>query len=393
MVYAASPLPTPTHEEQERSRAVGELLRTHMAARRGGIPFNEYMRLALYAPGLGYYVAGRERLGQGGDFVTAPELAPVFGDTVGHQVAEVIARLGGGEVVEAGGGSGRLAADLLIRMEELGCLPDRYRILEVSPDLSIRQHATLAAEVPHLLPRIEWISDFPQTAWRGVLLANELLDSLPVHRLRITPEGVKEFYVVPTATGFDWQLGPLSDPELVEALPEGGSDLPAGLETEINLEAPAWVAQAGEHLEQGLLLLLDYGYTATEYDSADRWNGTLRCHYRHHTHSDPLWLPGIQDITAHVDFSALAAAGRTAGLEVLGYTSQAQFLLNLGLIQRLESELAGDVTAAEQLRLTNAVKQLTLPDAMGETFKALALGRGVSEPLTGFRWRDRASRL
>jgi SAM-dependent MidA family methyltransferase len=337
-------------------------------------------------------VAGRERLGSGGDFVTAPELTPFFGFTVAGQLSDLLARTGGGDVVEAGAGSGRLAADLLAELERLGRLPERYRILEVSPDLRARQAETLDKAVPHLRERVEWLDDFPDAPWDGALIANELLDSLPVHRLRASKDGVRELCVADAGDGFQWQETE-PDPAAAAALAERAGELPAGTTTEVALEGPAWVAQAAENLRSGGLLLIDYGLTAAEYDDPARAGGTLLCHYRHRAHDDPFFLPGVQDITAHVDFSAIARAAEAAGLDVSGYTTQAQFLMNLGLAHRVEDALAGGVSDAEQLNLANALKQLTLPGGMGESFKVLLLTRGVAGPFPGFRQGDRAGSL
>ena len=394
MEYTESALPEPNDAERERAEAVGAVLRERMAAGGGALPFDQFMRTALYEPGLGYYVGGRERLGRGGDFVTAPELTPFFGYTVAGQVVDILARTGGGDVVEAGAGSGVLAAQLLAELERLGNLPERYRILEVSPDLADRQRRTLERTLPHLMERVEWLEDFPAEPWNGVVVANELLDSLPVHRVRITEEGLKELYVAPDeAGGFQWQEGPLSDPLIADGLGDL-EGLPVGMETEVNLEAPAWVAQAAQNLERGALLLIDYGHPAAELYSPGRVRGTLMCHFRHRAHDDPFYLPGVQDITAHVDFSAVAEAAEGAGLEVGGFAAQAQFLVNLGLTHRVEEYLgAGGVSDEEQLQLATALKQLTLPQGMGESFKALLLVKGLEGPFPGFRQGDRAGEL
>jgi SAM-dependent MidA family methyltransferase len=393
MQYTDSALPEPTPAESERAEAVAELLRERMAAAGGAVPFDQFMRTALYEPGLGYYVGGRERLGRGGDFVTAPELTPFFGYTVAGQVVDLLARSGGGDVVEAGAGSGALAIQVLAELERLGSLPARYRILEVSPDLRERQRRTIERALPHLLERVEWLDDFPAEPWDGVLLANELLDSLPVHRVRLTGEGLAELYVAPDDGGFRWQEGPVSDPIIADRLGDTGG-LPGGMETEVGLEGPAWAARAGEHLRRGGVLFLDYGHPAAELYDPARYSGTLMCHYRHRAHDDPFVLPGVQDITAHVDFSAVAEAARASGLEVAGFTAQAQFLVNLGLTHRVEEYLArGGVDDNEQLQLATALKQLTLPQGMGESFKALLLVKGVEGPFPGFRQGDRSGTL
>lgn len=388
MEYTDSALPEPTPEERERAEMVAVVLRERMDSAGGAIPFDEYMRIALYEPGLGYYVGGRERLGREGDFVTAPELTPLFGYTMAGQVVDLLAHAGGGDVVEAGAGSGALATQLLAELERLGNLPERYRILEVSPDLRERQRATIERALPHLLERVEWLDDFPGEAWDGVLVANELLDSFPVHRARLVDDGLVELYVAPEDGGFRWQEGEVTDPLITERL-EKARPLPTGMETEVGLEAPAWARRAGENLRRGGLLLLDYGQPAVDLYGPERFSGTLMCHYRHRAHKDPFFLPGVQDITAHVDFSAVARTASESGLEVGGFASQAQFLVNLGLAHRVEEYLgAGGVSEEEQYQLATALKQLTLPQAMGESFKALLLVKGVEGPFTGFREGD-----
>lgn len=386
-------LPEPTPEEAARAAEVERVLRERIEAACGHLPFSEFMRIALYEPGLGYYVGGRERLGRDGDFVTAPELTTFFGATVAGQVLDVLARADADEILEAGAGSGELAAQVLAELDRLGSPPRAYRILEVSPDLRDRQYRTLEAAVPHLLARVSWLDDFPEEPWSGVVLANELLDSLPVHRLRVMEEGLAELYVASAGAGFEWREGPLSDPLLGERL-EYGAGLPVGMETEVGLEAPAWVARAGELLQRGGILLIDYGNPAEELYSPERKGGTLMCHFRHRAHPDPFRLPGVQDITADVDFSALAEAGRKAGMEVGGFATQAQFLVNLGLSHRVEELLAREAVGDEErLELANALKRLTLPGGMGERFKALLLVREVEGPFPGFRQGDRGGIL
>ncbi len=386
-------LPEPSSEEIERVKTVTKVLRRRIAASGGAIPFSEFMRIVLYEPGLGYYVGGRKHLGWKGDFVTAPELTHFFGLTVASQVVDLLRRSDSEEVLEAGAGSGALAAQILTEMERLDAKPRRYRILEVSPDLRDRQYRTLAHTVPHLLDRVTWLHDFPAGPWSGVVLANELLDSLPVHRVRVTEKGVAELYVATDGEGFHWQEGPLSDPRIEEQLGNRPA-LPVGMETEVGLEASAWVAQASEHLQRGGVLLIDYGYPAAELYSPERYRGTLMAHYRHRAHEDPLCLPGVQDLTAHVDFSAIAEVGRSSGLEIGGFVPQAQFLINLGLTHRVEEVLAHEgAEETERLQMATALKQLTLPGSMGERFKALLLVRGAEGPFLGFRQGDRRGLL
>jgi SAM-dependent MidA family methyltransferase len=391
---AGLPLPAPAEGDGEaRAKALVEQVRAEIAASAdGAIDFARYMALALYAPGLGYYMADDSAIGPRGDFVTAPELSPpLFAACLAHQCAEIIHALGGGAaLLEAGAGSGRLAAELLKVLAQLDALPDRYEILEISPAWRARQAATQQREVPWFLDRVRWLEAPPAKGFRGIVLANELLDALPVVRFRTGPGGtVRQLAVGWEDGGFVWRE---RDPMGEVAARVCALDLPEGYTSEIGLEAEAWVRRLGAALEAGVMLLIDYGFPRAEFYHPDRIDGTIMCHYRHHAHGDPLILTGLQDITAHVDFSAIAAAGREAGLELLGYTSQGAFLLGCGL-EALAAEPLAEARA--QLERAQAIKKLTLPHEMGELFKVIALGRGVSvEPtLCGFRWQDRRSRL
>ncbi|ROR34521.1 class I SAM-dependent methyltransferase [Inmirania thermothiophila] len=384
-------LPPPSPEAAAHSARVRERIAVEIEAAGGAIPFRRYMELALYAPGLGYYMAGTEKLGPGGDFVTAPEVSPLFAACLARQVAEVLERLGGGEVLELGAGSGRLAAGLLAALERLGAAPARYRILEVSGELAARQRAHLAAALPAWRERIVWARGLPEAGFRGVVIANEVLDAMPVERFERTAEGVVELGVRRRGEGFAWTaLPPAEDlAAAVAGIEAACGRLPAGYRSERNPQLAGWVAALGEILEAGVVLLVDYGYPRCEYYHPERADGTLRCHYRHRAHDDPFLLPGIQDITAHVDFTAVAEAAVAAGLEVAGYTTQAQFLLATGLAE-LAAEAADALTRA---RRAAEVKRLVMPSEMGEAFKVMALARGIEGPLGGFALRDLRGRL
>ncbi len=378
-------LPPPDPVAQAHSEALIAHLRACLAD--GPMPFRRYMELALYAPGLGYYSAGAHKLGEGGDFTTAPELSPLFSRCLARQCAQVLAALGGGEVLEFGAGSGAMAAEILAELARLGQLPRRYAILEVSPDLRQRQQRRLAPWGE----RVQWL-DRPPAGFEGVVLANEVIDAMPVHRLRLEADGPREAWVAWDGERLRWQDGPLSDPRLDEraARIETLTGATHPYLTEVNLAGEAWIAALGGWLRRGVALIIDYGFPEHEYYHPQRHQGTLMCHYRHHAHDDPFVYPGLQDITAHVDFSALARAARGAGLEVLGYTAQAFFLLGLGLEEMLQEAL--DDTP-RYLALSQQVKRLTLPSEMGELFKVLAVGRGVEGALDGFALNDRRPSL
>lgn len=376
----------------EHSRRLAALIRQEAAAKGGHIPFDRFMELALYAPGLGYYVAGARKLGRQGDFVTAPELSPLFGRCVASQCREVLEALDGGDILELGAGSGILAAEVLSALSATGCLPGRYLILELSPDLRERQQILLAKRVPDLLARVQWLDRLP-AGFRGCVLANEVLDAMPVHRFRIGANGEPlELFVRPTPDGWaETAAEPVSPglAETVRALRNEGLALDPGYESEINLRLGPWIRALAESMEQGLALLIDYGYPRSEYYLADRRGGTLMCHYRHCAHTDPFLHPGLQDITAHVDFTAVAEAGSLAGLRLAGYTTQAHFLIGCGL-DRLLAEATRE---ADTMDLILGAKQLVMPSDMGERFQVVGLEKGVEAPLAGFSFRDLRGRL
>lgn len=383
-------LPQPTPAALAHSEQLTASIRRELAGADGWISFARFMEAALYAPGLGYYSGGAQKFGAAGDFVTAPELTPLFGQALARQVGQAMA-LSEARVLEAGAGSGRLAADLLAELQRLGSLPERYFILELSGELRQRQQETLAAAVPHLLPRVEWLDRLPER-FTGVVIGNEVLDAMPVHLVAWRETGIFERGVcVGTAAEFTWSERPATGALLAaaEEIAEQCS-LPPGFESEISLAARAWAAEWGRILEKGALVLIDYGFPRREFYHLQRGRGTLMCHYRHHAHPDPFYLPGLQDITAHVDFTAVIAAAHEAGLELLGYSSQGQFLLNCGILDRL-AELPAESPA--YIRAAGAVNKLLLPHEMGELFKVIAIGRGIEAPLVGFARGDQSYRL
>lgn len=380
-------LPSLTPEEQAHQEKVTCRLREEITASGGVVSFARFMELALYAPGLGYYAAGKHKFGEKGDFITAPELGPVFARCVARPCHALLNQLGGGDILEVGAGSGALAAELLLELASLGRLPDRYLILELSADLHERQLETLRQKAPDLFERVHWLAELPRD-FRGLVLANELLDALPATRFKITENGVNELFVGWENEGFVWREKPGNESMRARILSLG---LPSGYISEFNLHAEAWVRTIADTFKQGALLLIDYGFPRAEFYHPQRAQGTLMCHYRHLAHDDPLILTGLQDITAHVDFTGIAEAGIGAGLSLLGYTSQAAFLLDCGLEQIMAASDPNDVRA--HLALTQQVKKLTLPHEMGELYKVIVLGRGVRETLPGFTLQDRRGRL
>ena len=381
-----SHLPAPSAEALAHGQRLVSLIAAEIAAAGGWISFARYMELALHAPGLGYYSAGARKLGAAGDFVTAPELGRVFGQTLARQVAQVL-HAGVPDVMELGAGSGRLARDLLAELLALDCLPQRYLILETSADLRERQRALLHRELPQLASRVAWIDALP-AAFSALVIGNEVLDAMPVHIITARDHGIDELGVTTTAGAFAWSARPAAGTVLAIA---SELELASGYTTEIHPAADAFVRTLAAHLEYGVALLIDYGFPAHEYYHPQRASGTLMCHYRHHSHADPLCLTGLQDITAHVDFSSLANTAVESGLDLLGYTNQTQFLINCGITDVLARTPADD--AAAYLPLAAQAQRLVNPAEMGELFKVIALGRNFSPPLLGFARGDKRHTL
>ncbi|MEO8331491.1 MAG: SAM-dependent methyltransferase, partial [Gallionella sp.] len=358
-IHPTATLPAPSQEAAQHSTLLSESIRRDIAAHDGWIPFARYMELALYAPGLGYYTAGAHKFGAAGDFITAPELSPLFGRTVARQVAEIIA-LSSPHVLELGAGSGKLAADMLAELELLGNLPDSYQILEVSADLRARQQELIRARLPHLLDRVHWLDTMPEI-FSGAIIANEVLDALPVHLVHWRDSALTERGVATGEQGFVWQERAISDAILLHAAQQ--ISVSDDYVSEICLASRGLINSLAQRLDQGALLFIDYGFGAREFYHPQRSSGTLMCHYRHHAHDDPFFLPGLQDITAHVNFTDIAACGIDVGLELIGYTSQAFFLINCGITTLLQD------TSPENLRdylpLSAQVQKLTSPAEMG----------------------------
>jgi SAM-dependent MidA family methyltransferase len=388
----SSSIPLPTADERAHTaRLIGKI---HDAIERnkGWLSFERFMEMALYEPGLGYYSAGARKLGADGDFVTAPEISPLFSRCLAHQCAQVLREIGG-DILELGAGSGVMAADMLDELTVLGQLPERYMILEVSADLRERQLVTLQMRVPHLIERVVWLDALPKDLC-GIIIANEVLDALPVQRFAIRGNEVN-------ALGVTWQLGKLdasevrADAALTSAVrtieKEIGRTLPDGYNSEINLRLRPWLASVTNSLKQGVLLFIDYGLPRAQYYDDERTRGTLLCHYRHRFHDDVFANLGLQDIGAWVDFTVVAEAAVDAGCSVLGYTTQALFLMGCG-IEQLLADLA-QKELPSRLQIGRQAMVLTLPGEMGERFKVIALGKNFERQLMGFAVRDMAASL
>lgn len=382
MMNRSSRLPEPAADELAHSEQLLQYLRETIAAH-GPMPFSQYMERCLYAPGLGYYSAGKTKFGEAGDFVTAPELGELFARCVVQAVQPVLAMLGSeADFLELGGGSGAFAEAALLALAEKGVLPRRYLILEPSADLRERQRERLTAALPaQVSTRVAWIDRPPEENWRGILFANEVIDALPTTRFVMRDGEVYEEYVT-----LDGEARLMRVDRPADALVAGavrhverdlGHPLAEGYRSEILPQLPYWMQAIAGSLEAGLMLFIDYGYVRREFYLPERQDGTLMAHYRHRAHSDPLHLPGLNDLTASVDFTALAEACNSAGFDVAAYLPQAHFLIAAGLQDVFEHAYEQAPDDAARHRLAQQVKKLTLPDQMGERFQAMLLARGL----------------
>lgn len=384
--------PQPDRAAIAHSQALLDIIKADIDEQGGLIDFAQYMQHALYAPALGYYTAGANKFGVAGDFVTAPEISPLFGRCLARQCQQALAQIAGGAILEVGAGSGKLARDILIELNALDSLPVRYFILESSADLRQRQQALLKDSVADFFDCIEWLDALP-SSFSGVVVANELLDALPLHRLIYHDGGFGELAVVVENGALQWRKI-RGETRASVALQQRLAGIDAvfgdGYTAELCLAMAAWLASLSAGLDQALVLLIDYGSARHEYYHPQRVDGSLRCHYRHRAHDDPFVYPGLQDITAHVDFTAVAEAALENQLDVMGYTTQAYFLLSCGLA---EMTTGANSSTVDRLEWAQQVRRLTLPGEMGESFKVIALGRGLDTALQGFAMRDLRGRL
>ena len=378
----ASRLPDPGPDERAHSERLLQLLRTQIASH-GPMPFAQYMERCLYAPGLGYYSAGKTKFGEAGDFVTAPELGGLFAQCVASAVQPVLAMLGSeADFLELGGGSGAFAEAALHAFDAVGTLPCRYLILEPSADLRERQRERLAAALPEALnARVAWLDRPPEAEWRGVLFANEVVDALPTTRFTLRAGEIYEEHVTLDGEGRLMRTDRPADALVAGAVRhlerDLGQSFADGYRSEVLPQLPYWIQAVAGTLVAGVMLFVDYGYVRREYYLPERSDGTLMAHYRHHAHNDPLHWPGLNDLTASVDFTALAEAGNSAGFGVAAYLPQAQFLLASGLQTAFEQAhaQAGDDFARHHL--AQEVRRLTMPEQMGERFQAMLFARGL----------------
>ena len=388
-------LPVPGKQAREHSLGLTALIRERISQNGGDIGFDDFMEMALYEPDWGYYSAGAAKFDALGDFTTAPHVSSLFSRCLARQCAQVLASLPAGDILEIGAGSGVMAKDLLQELEAIEALPANYLILERSPALRLRQQRLFATHIPQLLPRARWLSALPETPFQGVMLANELVDAMPVKRYVLRHGEAQELRIGHRDGEFHWGEGP-PEPAMAEWFEDimkrrqaenaGGAYL-----TERNTQAESWIKLAAAVLERGALLLIDYGYPRHEYYHPQRDRGALLCHYRHRCHDDPFFYPGLQDITASVDFTALARAAGDSGLQVAGYAAQAHFLISCGLMELASASRHGD--GGFDPAVSQQVKLLTLPGEMGERFKAIAFAKDYAGDLLGFQFIDQRDHL
>ncbi|HEY2566885.1 MAG TPA: SAM-dependent methyltransferase [Candidatus Aquirickettsiella sp.] len=386
-------LPVPTDALQAQSATLCQLISDEIRHEPlASISFARFMELALYEPKLGYYTSALDKFGKVGDFTTAPEISPLFARCIGRQCQQVLASLGQADILEVGAGTGQLAIDLLLFLEQEQSLPCTYKIFEISPTLRKRQQERLQQYIPHLFSLIEWLDEWPALPIKGVILSNEVVDALPVHQYLWTEDCIQEVRVACEKHRFIYHLAPVDD-LLISQL----TQLQANYFPEIKIyqsemcrRLPDWVGELSCALDQGLILIIDYGFPAQEYYHPDRANGTLLCHYQHRAHADPLNLVGLQDITASVDFSNMAQAALQSGLKVAGFTSQAAFLLNNDLLP-LAEKCYDEISSMD---VNRQVHLLTSPSEMGELIKVMGLTRNCEFfPLNGFKLYDKRMRL
>ncbi|MDH3325852.1 MAG: SAM-dependent methyltransferase [Gammaproteobacteria bacterium] len=391
-------LPTPSIEEIEFSQPLTTLICKEIAENNGKITFDRFMGLALYTPELGYYVSDKPIFGEQGDFITAPELTPLFSRCLAMQIKQILSSLeNGGDILEFGAGAGTMACDILMELEKQNCLPNRYLISEISPALRQRQLTRISTYTPHLIDRVTWVEELPD-AFTGVILGNELLDALTTHRVLFDKNGDhKELYVTFHDNKLDWVEGPPSSDLLTAQLNNiynanrENIDVADRYESEINIASIKWIESLASILTQGVILLIDYGFSEEEFYRPGRHEGSMMCHYKHLAHNNPLTHIGLQDLTSHVNFTKIAETAFENEMDIMGYTTQTYFLLGCGL-ESLLNEIDIHNTKLFMAE-TQPVKQLILPDEMGELFKVIALGKNIELPLLGFAVKNQLERL
>ena len=387
----AKSLPEPTNEAINHSQKLSQHIQRHLV-RHKKLTFSKYMEMALYTPQLGYYSGGLPKIGKTGDFITAPEVSPIFSRCLARQSAQVLATLDEPNLIEFGAGQGTMAKDILLELHAMQQPVHRYYIVEISADLRERQKQTFEKHLPEeLANKVIWLDSLPKTPINAVVLANEVLDAMPFERIRIEPEQALRGYVSFNNNDqqFHWDYQKITEPNLQkfanQLIKHIGKASDLGYETEINLNLKPWLKSLSDTLNTGAVFLIDYGYSRQEYYQPARVMGTLRCHYQHRAHNNPFFYPGLQDITAHVDFTAVAEEAFDSGFKIAGFTTQANFLMGSGL---LDMSFNADADITQQIQIAQQIKTLTLPDEMGETFKVIGLTKKIDQSLIGFSVRD-----
>ena len=387
-------LPLPDQDALIQSEKLIKLIKASIHMKGGAIGFDEFMKLALYEPGLGYYSAGSRKFGAEGDFVTALDLSPIFSQCLANQCEQILNELGTGTILELGAGTGAMARDILLELEKQNSLPDQYMILEISADLKQRQQCNLRETIPHLFDRVVWLDTLPKEEITGVILANEVLDSLPVKRFKKTSSGFKEMKIGLCDDKFVW-VDSYAEGDLLRNIRELENELsilfPDNYISEVNTQLEKWLNSLKGILNKGVMIFIDYGYSAGEYYHPERVDGSLLCHYRHRVHSDPFYNIGLQDITCSVNFTAVAEYADSMGFHVNGYTNQTYFLFGCGLEKILANKNELDKKA--QIQIAQQIQILTLPEEMGERFKVMALTTEYDNVLKGFAIMDQRVRL
>ncbi len=391
-------LAEPDNESRQRSQRLIQCIKTACEQGDGWIRFSEFMNIALYQPGLGYYSGGLQKFGDKGDFITAPEVSPLFGQCIAAQVAEVFQNIRAVSdeklvVIEFGAGSGVMAVDILLQLEKMNELPEKYLILELSAELQNRQQQTIEQKAAHLCDRVQWLQQLPDDVPNAVVIANELLDAMPVECFRVKTEKIETLMVAvenenPVAR---YVADGRFDKKIESMRVRSEIELSEGYCSEFNPAIAGWLSALENRIRRVVILLIDYGYNEKEYYHPDRTEGTLMCYYRHKAHDNFFWWPGLQDITAFVNFTNVAYSALDSGLEVAGYTTQAAFLLANGISDLHASQVTDEVQ--QQIKLSQQIKTLTLPSEMGERFKVMALTKNYDEPLKGFSMLDLCNRL
>ena len=386
-------LPTPTADEAEQSQKLCEHIKQKIAEADGWIDFEQYMQLALYASGLGYYSGGLQKFGEQGDFITSPEVSPLFARTLARPVASLLKKITNGRIIEFGAGSGKLAADLLQALQVLNQLPDEYLIIELSAELQQRQRQTIEQQVPELSGRVRWLTRLPEKSLNAIVIANEVLDAMPVKRFLLEDHKVKLLgvEVCDNELMLSYKNADSEFTDKVNQLEINTHYTGSAYTSEVNLHIIPWIRSLSQCINQGAVYLIDYGYPRSEYYSQDRHMGTFMGYYRHRSMDAPLWYPGLQDLTAFVDFTEVAEAAIENDFDVDGFTSQGNFLINAGLadvVEKITTE-----TEMQRLQIMQQMKTLSLPGEMGERFKVLGLSKGMDENIPGFELRDFRYRL